>query len=196
MEAFFWPIVQQKVKRSGTGYVYHSAAFWPYMHGCWQWQQLWVGKQAYAWRWHREIEGKRNSRGGENSCLTECNLHQVKSFTQDLGNNPTLENRLYSVKGRERNTKLTLVVYNATSKPLLAEGDFFFSPSTMSRLWHWTGIQQQKRHDCCYCWESADDCRVYTRESGTLSTWDRAPHHQGLACLHETRLELLANIAE
>ena len=53
-------------------------------------------------------------------------MHQVKSFTQDLGNNPTLENRLYSVKGRARNTKLTLVVYNATSKPLLAEGDFFF----------------------------------------------------------------------
>ena len=65
----------------------------------------------------------------------EYSLHQVKSFTQDRRDNPKLKKkkRLDSVKDKTRYTKLTKVVYNTTSKQLLAKSEDFVSLSTVSR---------------------------------------------------------------
>ena len=59
----------------------------------------------------------------------EYSLHQVKSFTQDRRDNPKLKKkRLDSVEDKTRNIKLTKVVYNTTSKQLLAKSeDFVFT---------------------------------------------------------------------
>ena len=64
----------------------------------------------------------------------EYGLHQVKSFTQDLRDNPKLKNRLDAVTDKTRNTELTKVVYYVTSEQLLAKSGDFVSLTTVLRL--------------------------------------------------------------
>ena len=75
----------------------------------------------------------------------EYSLHQVKLFTQDLRDNRTLKNRLDSVKEKTRNTKLTKVEYNATSKQLLAKsGDFVFTDDCVKAVTLYWNIRKDK----------------------------------------------------
>ena len=68
----------------------------------------------------------------------EYGLHQVKSFTQDLRDNPKLKNRLDALLNQKidktRNTELTKVEYYVTSEQLLAKSEDFVLLTTVSRL--------------------------------------------------------------
>ena len=118
----------------------------------------------------------------------EYSLHQVKLFTQDLRDNRTLKNRLDSVKEKTRNTKLTKVEYNATSKQLLAKsGDFVFIDDWVKAVPLYWNIIKDKPDMTAAATESLRVIEQSTPVS-RMHCRHEFEHHQGLACVHGPRL--------